>query len=220
MLIVKSIWILIMCHYFATIQDTEAKVYKGFARIVFVSDTSCANAMRKKEASLSLFSMTILIISKDNLEITHRMQTPASYWNETFIGPNYFTDFTDDKISFDDEKQDVIITAAFFRRHGDRVNDNPICFEDADYNNYLKEYGMKPTGSGLDFSGMYYDNPIRPYFRIKFGTGEDIFRFETPQTDCFARGTWVANEGQFYWRNSTSSWAPFYYDDATATIFT
>ncbi|EYC11452.1 hypothetical protein Y032_0050g1922 [Ancylostoma ceylanicum] len=178
MLVVKSIWILIMCHYFATIQYTEAKVYKGYARLFYASDTTCANAMRKLAASLTLFRMAFLIVNKDDSIIIKSFRISTTYLEHAFDGRHYYVDFKDDEILYDDEKHDLIITTAFIRNYDQRVNDNPICFQSSDYNDFVKEHKLKPTGSGLDFSTMYYGSPVRPYFTLNIGPEEDQFVWE------------------------------------------
>lgn len=106
-------------------------------------------------------------------DFSKRLLTEAQTWDAT-LG------FYDKP--FDDEKEFYAHGVVFGRFGDNRVNDNPLYFHDARYYEFAKQYSWAPTGTGMDFSEIYYDDPVRVTFYM--------YNEKTDETAPFREWKW------------------------------
>ncbi|CAJ0607455.1 unnamed protein product [Cylicocyclus nassatus] len=118
-----------------------------------------------------------------------------------------------------------LVLAILVGRNGtNRKNDNRVVFHHADYKECVGD--KNETGTESDFSSMYFKSPFRPG-RIVIDIYEDTSRkrhlstlldYKPPQ-DCYATGSWIANEGLYLLDVTTQEWYPIYYDIWSEPVF-
>ncbi|PIO59821.1 hypothetical protein TELCIR_18703 [Teladorsagia circumcincta] len=100
------------------------------------------------------------------------------------------------------------------RQTDQRKNENPIT-------NGRVEYAVEDaarTGTGSDFSTMYYEHPFTFGVIISYvvwttkdtWTTEELYRYMP--TSCANGDKWLANEGYFQLNDTSGEWIPIYYD--------
>ncbi|KAK6730292.1 hypothetical protein RB195_007011 [Necator americanus] len=95
-----------------------------------------------------------------------------------------------------------------------RANENPL-----KYHLKMCHEGVGKRGTGLDFSTMYYEDPFR-VGRMVVKRGDEIVFEYTPPKDCYATGSWIANEGIYLLDPETNQFHMIYYNIFIADIVT
>ncbi|EYC30349.1 hypothetical protein Y032_0005g2596 [Ancylostoma ceylanicum] len=171
---VKNIWIVLQTLLLATAL-LEGRVYNGDLWIKWISDTTCANAKRERESSLVVHLHRMAIYDKNTMEFVETYQS-TTYNHPDLQGGMYYYDSRSVgwtastwNVTYDSDKQGIMHCTVYMRIGADRVNDNPLAFHVEAYQDIVSKHGLKMTGTGFDFSEMYYKSPVRPFVEVEIG---------------------------------------------------
>ncbi|CAJ0607454.1 unnamed protein product [Cylicocyclus nassatus] len=189
----------------------------------FYKETCDDKAGIAKNSGLFIAAYHIIAVHKD----TRRKE--FNFWgaeyNELFVEGKTvktwnFTKFNE----FHNEQYDdfeMVVGFLVVRTDTKRKNDNPVVFEHRNYT-----YNKSEPGTGDDFSSMYYGSTFRPgRIEIKLFEDDKLTKYErtfldyTPPEDCYATGSWIANEGFYLLDKTTQEWYPIYYDMWSEDVF-
>ncbi|KAK5981606.1 hypothetical protein GCK32_006382 [Trichostrongylus colubriformis] len=200
---------------FSNMADEERTDYM----IGFQAQRDCAEASSKEHRGVMAVPIVyIVVFNKKTRLIIARYKDTRKYSMKVDIY-HYGTVVSNVK-KFNWDEVEVGVYLAFYRVNDERRNESPATNV---YMTSATDYEGKkltPPGTGDDFSTMYNDTPIVPWFKFnEKGRYLDEEALRIYASYCNKTNGWVANEGFYKFDLETKEWTPIYYDPVNTDFY-
>ncbi|KAK5973225.1 hypothetical protein GCK32_002047 [Trichostrongylus colubriformis] len=174
---------------------------------------NCTAASSSRFASLPFVVAYVVLYNKktrliiEKSQVTSKQTLTTSFTTAVPYG-------TYDKFDFNEVEAGFY--AAFIRVTEERKSESPVTnVVLVNYTDY-EDKKLPPSGTDNDFSSMYYDAPVVPWFMFSSKYRDQVRVYES---SCIQTGGFIANQGYYKFDTETKEWTPIYYDPLNADFY-